>query len=121
MRSQVKLSANPSAPWDKRVRSSGLDISLSTASAVANASSGATRSMFSPSAKVGMGTLGQVLMMTAGGPGRSSEVLALYLFRAGWEALEMGKAAAIGFILFLVILVFTLLGFRFLGFESELY
>lgn len=65
--------------------------------------------------------LGQVLMMTGGGPGRSSEVLALYLFRAGWEALEMGKAAAIGFILFLVILVFTLLGFRFLGFESELY
>jgi multiple sugar transport system permease protein len=65
--------------------------------------------------------LGQVLMMTGGGPGRSSEVLALYLFRAGWEALEMGKAAAIGFILFLVILVFTLLGFKFLGFESELY
>jgi ABC-type sugar transport system permease subunit len=64
--------------------------------------------------------LGQVLIMTGGGPGRSSEVLALYLFRAGWEALEMGKAAAIGFILFLLILVFTLLGFRFLGFESEL-
>ena len=64
--------------------------------------------------------LGQVLMMTGGGPGRSSEVLALYLFRSGWEALEMGKAAAIGFILFLVILAFTLVGFRFLGFESEL-
>lgn len=64
--------------------------------------------------------LGQVLMMTEGGPGRSSEVLALYLYRAGWEALEMGKAAAIGFVLFLVILFFTLLGFRFLGLESEL-
>ncbi len=64
--------------------------------------------------------LGQVLMMTEGGPGRSSEVMALYLYRAGWQALEMGKAAAIGFILFLVILLFTLLGFRFLGFESEM-
>lgn len=64
--------------------------------------------------------LGQVLMMTAGGPGRSSEVLALYLYRAGWQYLEMGRAAAIGFILFLIILVFTLLGFRLLGFESEL-
>lgn len=68
----------------------------------------------------GFRVLGQVLMMTAGGPGRASEVLALYLYRTGWQALEMGKAAAIGFILFLVILVFTLLGFRFLGFESEL-
>jgi len=64
--------------------------------------------------------LGQVLMMTAGGPGRSSEVLALYLYRVGWQALEMGRAAAIGFVLFLIILVFTLLGFRVLGFESEL-
>lgn len=64
--------------------------------------------------------LGQVLMMTAGGPGRASEVLALYLYRAGWQYLEMGRAAAIGFILFLIILIFTLLGFRFLGFESEL-
>lgn len=64
--------------------------------------------------------LGQVMMMTAGGPGRSSEVLALYLYRAGWQYMQMGKAAAIGFILFLVILIFTLLGFRFLGFESEL-
>ncbi len=64
--------------------------------------------------------LGQVLLMTAGGPGRSSEVLALYLYRAGWQSLQMGKAAAIGVILFLVILIFTLFGFRFIGLESEL-
>ena len=64
--------------------------------------------------------LGQVLMMTDGGPGRASEVLALYLYRAGWQYLEMGRAAALGFVLFLIILAVTLLGFRFLGFESEL-
>lgn len=68
----------------------------------------------------GFSVFGQVLMMTAGGPGRASEVLALYLYRLGWEAMDMGKAAAIGFVLFLMILAFTLLGFRFLGFESEL-
>jgi len=64
--------------------------------------------------------LGQVLMMTDGGPGRASEVLALYLYRAGWQYLEMGRAAAIGFVLFVIILVVTLLGFRLIGFESEL-
>lgn len=64
--------------------------------------------------------LGQVLLMTAGGPGRSSEVLALYLYRAGWQSLQMGKAAAIGVVLFFIILIFTLIGFRFIGLESEM-
>ncbi len=63
--------------------------------------------------------LGQIQMMTAGGPGRSSEVLALYLYREGWQYFNMGRAAAIGFILFLVILFFTLLAFKVLGFGSN--
>jgi len=63
---------------------------------------------------------GQVLMMTAGGPGRASEVLALYLYRYGFEYLEMGQAAAVGVILFLIILGLTLLSFRWLGFEAQL-
>lgn len=63
--------------------------------------------------------LGQVLMMTAGGPGRASEVLALYMYRVGWHYLEMGRAAAIGFILLVIILIFTLFSFRFLSHKSE--
>lgn len=63
--------------------------------------------------------LGQIQMMTAGGPGRSSEVLALYLYREGWQYFNMGRAAAIGFILFLVILFFTLVAFKVLGFGSD--
>jgi len=63
---------------------------------------------------------GQVLIMTAGGPGRASEVLALYLYRFGFEFLEMGQAAAVGVVLFLIILALTLLSFRWLGFESQL-
>ncbi len=63
---------------------------------------------------------GQVLMMTAGGPGRASEVLALYLYRYGFEFLEMGQAAAVGVVLFVAILGLTLLSFRWLGFEAQL-
>jgi multiple sugar transport system permease protein len=63
---------------------------------------------------------GQVLILTAGGPGRASEVLALYMYRYGFEFLEMGQAAAVGVVLFLIILLLTLLSFRWLGFESQL-
>ena len=68
----------------------------------------------------GFRVFGQVIMMTAGGPGRSSEVLALYLFRRGFDYLQMGLAAAVGFILFVIILIITVISFRFLGFESRL-
>ncbi|MDQ7858627.1 MAG: sugar ABC transporter permease [Armatimonadota bacterium] len=63
---------------------------------------------------------GQVLIMTAGGPGRASEVLALYLYRYGFEFLQMGQAAAVGVVLFVIILGLTLLSFRWLGYESHL-
>lgn len=59
---------------------------------------------------------GQVLIMTAGGPGRASEVLALYLYRFGFEYLEMGQAAAVGVVIFTLILLLTLLSFRWLGY-----
>lgn len=61
---------------------------------------------------------GQVLIMTAGGPGRASEVLALYLYRFGFEYLEMGQAAAVGVVIFTLILLLTLLSFRWLGYGS---
>lgn len=63
---------------------------------------------------------GQVLIMTAGGPGRVSEVLALYLYRFGFEYLEMGQAAAVGVVLFLLILGLTLVTFRWLGYGSSM-
>lgn len=67
----------------------------------------------------GFRVLGQVLIMTQGGPGRSTEVLALYLYRLGFHHLNMGQAAAVGVVLFLIILIVSLISFRFLGFESE--
>ncbi len=68
----------------------------------------------------GFRVFGQVVMMTDGGPGTASEVLALYLYRYGFSFLEMGQAAATGFVLLLIILVVTIISFKFLGFESEL-
>ena len=64
--------------------------------------------------------LGQVQIMTDGGPGRASEVLSLYLYRYAFDYFEMGQAAAVGFIQFLIILVVTLFSFRLIGMQSEL-
>jgi len=61
-----------------------------------------------------------VLMMTEGGPGRSSEVLALYLYQVGFDYFQIGKAAASGVILLLLVLIMTLIGVRIIGLKSEL-
>lgn len=63
----------------------------------------------------GFDVLGQVMIMTEGGPGRSSEVLALLLYKEAFSYFRMGRAAAIGFILFVIIFIFTLIALRFMG------
>lgn len=67
----------------------------------------------------GFRVFGQVIMMTAGGPGQHSEVLALYMYRYAFDYLEMGQAAAVGFILLVLILIVTVVSFRLFGFESS--
>lgn len=68
----------------------------------------------------GFRAFGQVLIMTEGGPGRASEVLALYLYRTGFEYFEPGKAAATGVILLLMIMGLTMVAVKFIGLKSEL-
>ncbi|MBA7486918.1 Melibiose/raffinose/stachyose import permease protein MelD [subsurface metagenome] len=68
----------------------------------------------------GFRTFGQVLVMTEGGPGRSSEVLALYLYRVCFEYFQVGKAAAAAVVLLILVLIMTLLGVRLIGLRSEL-
>ncbi len=68
----------------------------------------------------GMRTFGQVILMTSGGPGTSSEVLALYMYRLAFEFLRFGEAAAVGFILFAVVFVVSLGLFRMVGLGSHL-
>ncbi len=68
----------------------------------------------------GFRTFGQVLMMTEGGPGRATEVLAMYMYLTGFDYFNLGKAAAAGIVLLLMILGMTLVGIRLLGLKSEL-
>lgn len=65
-------------------------------------------------------TFGQVLMMTEGGPGRSTEVLALYLYWTAFEYFKIGKAAASGVVMLVLMLILTLIGVKLLGLKSEL-
>jgi multiple sugar transport system permease protein len=51
-------------------------------------------------------------IMTAGGPLRSTTSLVLLMYEEGFRWWRMGMAAAVAFILFLIILVWTLLQFR---------
>ncbi|MDI9472886.1 MAG: sugar ABC transporter permease [Tissierellia bacterium] len=50
----------------------------------------------------------EVYVMTAGGPGRSTEVLATFLYRSGFRNDEMGMASAIASIIFVITFVLTL-------------
>ena len=54
----------------------------------------------------------QAYIMTNGGPVNSTLFYALYLFRNAFNYLKMGYAAAMAWVLFLVILVLTVIQFR---------
>ena len=51
-------------------------------------------------------------LMTAGGPANSTLFSVLYMYRLAFEQFEMGYASAFAWLLFLVILVFTLIQLR---------
>lgn len=68
----------------------------------------------------GMRAFGQVILMTSGGPGSSSEVLALYMYRLGFDFLQFGMAAAVGFIIFVVVFVLSMVFVRVFKLEGEL-
>jgi multiple sugar transport system permease protein len=51
-------------------------------------------------------------LMTGGGPNEATEFFALHLFRNAFRFLRMGKASAMAWLMFLVIILFTFLLFR---------
>ena len=51
-------------------------------------------------------------LLTQGGPNRASEFFSVYLYRNAFVFLNMGKASALAWVLFLVIVAFTALLFR---------
>ncbi|CAI9389394.1 carbohydrate ABC transporter permease [Microbacterium sp. T2.11-28] len=54
----------------------------------------------------------QAYVLTKGGPGNSTLTLVYYIYDRGFGRLEMGYASALSFILFLIILVFSLANAR---------
>lgn len=57
----------------------------------------------------------QVYVMTFGGPLGSTEVLGLYLYREAFRLFHLGYAAAVGWVIFFVVFLVTLLQWRVLG------
>jgi multiple sugar transport system permease protein len=55
----------------------------------------------------------QIFVMTQGGPAFSTETLVMLIYRQGFQNFEMGYASAIGYVLVLIILVFSLLQMRY--------
>jgi multiple sugar transport system permease protein len=51
-------------------------------------------------------------LITGGGPSNSTELYGLYLYRNAFEYLRMGKASALAWMLFIVIVTFTFILFK---------
>lgn len=56
----------------------------------------------------------QIKVMTAGGPANATTTSVLYTYRQAFETNQMGYSSALAFVLFLVIMVFTLLQMKIL-------
>lgn len=56
----------------------------------------------------------EIYVMTQGGPMDSTKTLVYYLYESAFSEFEMGYASAIGVVLFLLTLVFSLINLRFL-------
>jgi multiple sugar transport system permease protein len=61
------------------------------------------------------GGFDQVYLMTQGGPGYSTYTNSFYLYKQAFTYFHYGYAAAYGWVMFVVIAVFTFLQFRYLG------
>jgi multiple sugar transport system permease protein len=54
-------------------------------------------------------------LVTDGGPQNATLFFVLYLYRNGFQFLDMGYAAALSWLLFFIILILTLLIFKYIG------
>lgn len=51
---------------------------------------------------------GSIYVLTGGGPAGATNVLVMYLYQMGFKTFEYGKASAVGMIIFLMVVCFTL-------------
>ncbi|RKX34200.1 MAG: sugar ABC transporter permease [Thermotogae bacterium] len=57
---------------------------------------------------ISLRSFGEIWLLTKGGPFRSTETLAIYLYKQGFSYWNWGRAAAIGWIILLVTMLFSL-------------
>jgi multiple sugar transport system permease protein len=62
-----------------------------------------------------------VNLMTRGGPGRSSSLLAHYLYQSAFRYMRMGYASSLAYLLFFVIMVITIINMQFEKKSHEIY
>ncbi|GHU72685.1 sugar ABC transporter permease [Spirochaetia bacterium] len=60
-------------------------------------------------------------LMTKGGPGRSSSLLAHYLYQNAFKYMKMGYASALAYLLFFVIMLITIINMQFEKKSHEIY
>ncbi len=58
-------------------------------------------------------------LMTNGGPGSATRVLSMFIFQNGFQFLKMGYASAASVIFLLILLVFSVVQFRFFRFQQS--
>ncbi|MFA9396768.1 MAG: carbohydrate ABC transporter permease [Clostridiaceae bacterium] len=61
-----------------------------------------------------------VYVMTNGGPMGSSNVLGLYMYREGFSANNLGYASAVGWIIFAIVFIATIIQFKFSNKDGEM-
>jgi ABC-type sugar transport system permease subunit len=62
---------------------------------------------------------GQIFVLTGGGPGTATRTLVIHLYEQGFQFFNMGRASAIAFILFLLIMCITVIYLRFMRHQFE--
>lgn len=67
-----------------------------------------------------LNTFDMIISLTGGGPGRATQVLALFMYFKGFEAFNLGEASAIAVLMLLVNVVMTIIYMRFLIEEEEI-
>jgi len=60
----------------------------------------------------------EIFAMTQGGPLGATTTVVWYLYEMGFHRFDMGKAAAVGYVLFFIIMVFSLAQMRFFRMEE---
>lgn len=63
----------------------------------------------------------QVMLMTSGGPGRSSSVLVHYLYQNAFQYFKLGYACAIAYLLFAIVMIITAVNLRMEKSMREIY